>query len=286
MSRLKSLLLFTVMASSLIISCNNNEIGDSEDVNPDAIYFDYRVWGDEENGDITVKLQYRFAGPSGTTLVLKDPSKVELDGKVIKADSSKMSGAYYEVIKPVKDFAGKHTIVFTDVNGKEYKEEFSFQPIRLKTKVPAVINRGDIILELNGLAPEDYVNVMLHDTASFSEGINRIDTVKNGSITITKEDLDRLADGPVYLEILKEDEKRVKNGTREGGRLSISYGLKRQFELRAPLNLPLGETCFSQTLIFDSYNCYPFFTITRNFSFTTPVLLRAFCVSSIARHAK
>lgn len=234
MNGLKPFLLIAVTVSSLIISCNSNEIGYSEDVNPDAIYFDYRVWGDEENGDITVKLQYRFAGPSGTTLVLKDPSKVELDGVVIKADSSKMSGAYYEVINPVKDFAGRHTIIFTDVNGMEYKEEFSFKPISLKTKLPAVINRGDIILELNGLASKDYVNVMLHDTASFSEGINRIDTVKNGSITITKEDLTRLADGPVYLEILKEDEKRVKNGTKEGGKLSISYGLKRQFELKTP----------------------------------------------------
>lgn len=229
---LKFLFLIAFTIPLLIISCTSNEIGNSEDVNPDAIYFDYRVWGDEENGDITVKLQYRFAGPSGTTLVLKDPSKAELDGVVIKADSSKMSGAYYEVIKPVKDFAGRHVIVFTDVNGKQYKEEFSFEPISLRTNVPAVITRSDLVFELDGLDPEDYATVMLSDTVSFSEGINRIDTVKNGIITITEEDLDRLTDGPIYLEILKEDEKRVKNGTKEGGRISISYGLKRQFELR------------------------------------------------------
>jgi hypothetical protein len=215
-----------------LTSCNSNETGNSEDINPEKIYFDYRVWGDEENGYITVKLQYRFAGPGGTSLVLQDPGKVELDGTVIKADSSKMSGAYYEVIKPVKDFVGRHVIVFTDANGKQYKEEFSFEPIRLKTKVPAIINRNDLVFELEGLAPKDYVTVMLSDTVSFSEGINRIDTVKNGSITITKEDLDRLADGPVFLEILKEDENWIKNGTKEGGMLSISYGLKRQFELR------------------------------------------------------
>ena len=29
---------------------------------------------------------------------------------------------------PLQEFAGKHTIVFTDINEKEYKEEFDFQP--------------------------------------------------------------------------------------------------------------------------------------------------------------
>jgi hypothetical protein len=218
-------------------SCTSNEIGNSKDVNPESIWFDYKVWGDEESGDMTVKLQYRFAGPNGTTLLLVDPGKTELDGVAIKADSSKMNGAYYEVNKPVKDFAGRHTIVFTDITGKQYKEEFSFQPISLKTKVPAVIKRDDLVFELDGLAPQDYVRVMLTDTASFSEGISRIDTVKNGRITITKTDLENLRNGPVHLEISKEDEKRIKNGTKEGGKFSISYELKREFELRDASNL-------------------------------------------------
>ncbi|HEY6506043.1 MAG TPA: hypothetical protein VIZ28_18840, partial [Chitinophagaceae bacterium] len=109
-------------------SCTSNEIGNSKDVNPESVYFDYRVWGDEESGDITVKLQYRFAGPNGTTLVLEEPGKVELDGVKIPVDSSLMSGAYYEMTKTVKEFTGRHTIVFTDPAGKEYKEEFSFRP--------------------------------------------------------------------------------------------------------------------------------------------------------------
>lgn len=214
------------------VSCNSNEIGNSKDVNPEAVYFDYRVWGDEESGDITVRLQYRFAGPNGTTLVLQDPSKAELDGTVIPADSSKMNGAYYEVIKPVKDFTGRHTIVFTDLNGKQYKEEFSFKPISLKANLPATITRGDLVVELSGLAPKDYVRVTMTDTAAFSEGIARIDTIMNGRLAITKEDLATLASGPVYFEIFKEDEKRIKNGTMEGGRLSLSYGIRREFVLK------------------------------------------------------
>jgi hypothetical protein len=232
MSRIKSLSLISVSLFLLLISCTSNEIGNSKDVNPESIYFDYKIWGDEESADVTVKLQYRFAGANGTTLLLKDPSKVDLDGVTIKADSSKMNGAYYEVSKPVKVFTGKHAIVFTDINGKKYKEEFSFKPISLKTKIPAVIKRGDLLIELEGLAPQDYVNVMLSDTASFSEGISRIDTVRNGRIVISKADLKSLENGPIHFEISKEDEKWIKSRTKEGGKLTMSYELKREFELK------------------------------------------------------
>jgi hypothetical protein len=230
-----SALFFSIIALSFFFSsCSSNEIGNSKDVNPETIYFDYQVTGEEGNDDITVMLQYRFGGENGTTLVLEEPSKVELDGQVIKTDSSRMTGAFYEVIRPIKDFAGKHSIVFTDINKKQYREEFSFQPVTLRTSIPAIIERGDLVFELDGLNKEDYVRVLLNDTAFASNGINRVDTVKNGRVMISKADLKNLVDGPVRLELYKEDEKPVKNGTYEGGKLSVSYGLKREFVLRTP----------------------------------------------------
>jgi hypothetical protein len=226
-----SLLLF-LSSIVLLSSCDSNEIGYSKDVNPQTIYFDYKVWGEEEKDDVIVLLQYRFAGVNGTTLVLQEPSKVELDGELIPTDSSRMTGAFYEMMKPAKDFSGNHTIVFTDVNKKQYKEEFNFQPIALRTTVPAVINRSDLVFELEGLNPVDYVRVLLTDTSFRSEGINRVDTVKNGRILIRKADLGTLVNGPIHFELIKENEKPLKNGTEEGGQLSISYGLKREFVLQ------------------------------------------------------
>ncbi|MES1215092.1 MAG: hypothetical protein ABUT20_06225, partial [Bacteroidota bacterium] len=174
----------------------------------------------------------RFAGENGTTLVLNSPSKAELDGELIKADSSKMTGAFYEIMKPVKEFSGKHTITFTDINKKQYNEEFSFQPIVLLTEIPKEIERGDLLFELEGLNPLDHVRVVVTDTSFASEEINRVDTVKNGRVIISKKDLETIVNGPVHLSLYKEDEKPVKNGTSEGGRLSISYGLKREFVLK------------------------------------------------------
>jgi len=232
MSRRNLLLLISASLILQFSSCTSNEIGNVKDVNPESIYFDYKVWGDEDAGFITVRLQYRFAGPAGTTLLLQDPSKAELDGEVIKADSSKMNGAYYEITKTVKEFTGRHAIVFTDINGKEYKEEFSFEPLTLKTNVPKIVDRSDLVFDLDGLAPKDYVRVIVSDTAKFSEGIVRVDTVLNGRITITKHDLESLLSGPIHLEFARDDEKRIKNGTRQGGRMTISYELKREMELK------------------------------------------------------
>lgn len=226
------LFLFIPVVFFAISSCTSNEIGKGKDVNPETIYFDYKVWGDETDDAMTVMLQYRFAGKNGTTLVLDDPAKVELDGKLISVDSSKWSGAFYEVRIPMKDFEGKHNIVFTDLNNKEYKEEFDFKPIHLLTVIPSEIKRGDIILHVDGLDPVDYVRVLLTDTSFASEDINEIDTVKNGQVIISEADLAKVFDGAVHLELAKETELPVKNGTAEGGRISFSYGLKRDFVLK------------------------------------------------------
>ena len=157
---------------------------------------------------------------------------MEFDGKLLEVDSSRMNGAWYEISKPVKDFDGRHWITYTDINKKQYKEEFDFNFFSLRKEPPKEIKRGDLIFELDGLEPKDYVRLLLTDTSFYSRGIDRLDTVRNGRVIITRQDLDNLKNGPVSLEFYCEDEKTLKHSTREGGRLSISYGLKRVFELK------------------------------------------------------
>src|SRR5215207_4234070 len=116
----------TLTSTFFLFSCTSNEIGNSKDVNPDAVFFEYKIWADESREEVTVNLQYRMGGKNGTTLVLGEPSKVLFDGEQLKVDSAKVTGAYYEIQRPFSSFAGKHTILFIDVNKKEYKEEFEF----------------------------------------------------------------------------------------------------------------------------------------------------------------
>ena len=226
------LVLIFILPIFLAAACGKDEKRNMKDIDPDSIYFDYKIWGEEGYENITVKLQYRLRNVNGESILLEEPAKVELDGDVLKADSAKMTGVYYEAQKPVKTFSGKHTITFTDVNNKKYRESFNFQPVTLAKPVPATLQRSDLIFEFNGLSPEDLVRVLITDTSFLSDEINRVDTVKNGRLIISKEELIALSNGPVHLEITKEFEKPVKNGTPEGGRISISYGLKREFILK------------------------------------------------------
>ena len=70
------------------------------------------------------------------------------------------------------------------------------------------------------------------DTSFTSDGINRLDTVKNGQIIVTGKELENLVNGPVQLEFIKEFEKSIKRGTITRGRLSLSYSIKRNFLLQ------------------------------------------------------
>jgi hypothetical protein len=216
----------------LLSSCNSNEIGDIEDVNPDNIYFDYKVWGEDSDPNVTVLLQYRFAGPNGTTLFLRDPAKVSLDGRELPGDSSKMTGAYYELIIPVNQFDGKHVISFTDINGKTYDEEFEFRPISFKPGLNDTISRENTRFEIQGLEEQDYIRLIMTDTSFTSNGISRFDTVHNGVVEINRPELDSLVNGPVHLEIYRESEKEIKNGTAEGGKLLITYAIKKEIFLK------------------------------------------------------
>ena len=218
-------------AAILLAGCSNSEKKNSSDAAPESIFFDYQIRGEEGSDVVTVLIQYRYNGENGSTLTLDEPASVSLDGEMLKGDSSKITGAYYEIQKPVEAFSGNHTIVFTNTDKTLYKEDFNFQPIKLLTEIPATWQRGDMELDLTGLEAEDFVKVIMTDTVFASEGIERIDTVRKGKLTITREEMAGLADGPIQLELIRESDSPVKKGTAEGGRLFISYGLKREFLL-------------------------------------------------------
>ena len=226
------LLISALTLISIFPSCESNEIGNSKDVNPDAVFFDYRIWAEEGREDVTVNIQYRMGGRNGTTLILDEPSKVLLDGEQMKLDSAKVTGAFYEVQKPLASFPGKHVITFNGVDNKQYKEEFEFVPFTLDPEVPAVMHRGDLVFTFNGLDSIDYLGVTLTDTSFASSDINDLDTVRNGRLVIAAHRLVVLTNGPINLQFYKEIERPLKSTTKEGGRLYISYGLKREFELK------------------------------------------------------
>lgn len=225
MNRLLSLLL---ISSTLYFFACNNKKDKNYEPKPEAIYFDYQITGKEGDDNLTVMLQYRDGGEDGDAIAV---GKVILDGEIVTVDSAKMTGFFYELHKPISSFSGKHTIVFTDADQKEYKEEFEFQPVDLLTAIADTIKKNELVFSFQGMEAEDYIRVVLTDTSFYNDGINVVSTVSDGKLVISQSDLENITPGPVQLEFIREYERPVKNGTEAGGRLLITYSLKREFIL-------------------------------------------------------
>lgn len=223
---------FLISIPFLIFSCKSKDKKMTKEADTDSIYFDYKIVGEEGYDNLTVILKYREATKTGAAITLDALTKVMLDQEVLIPDSSVMNGTYYEIQKPIVTFSGKHQVTFLSKSGKEYKEEINFSPMMLLTDIPENIYREDLVLDFSGLEVEDYIRVLLTDTSFFNDGINRIDTVRNNQLILYKKDFDRLANGPILLEFVREFERPIKDASIAGGRVRINYTLRRTFNLQ------------------------------------------------------
>lgn len=213
------------------IACKERTSSADGDANPDRIYFDYAVSGEEERNEVTCLLQFRNGGPEGPTLIMEKPAKVELDGKEIEADSTAITGAYYEVQIPLENFIGQHTITVTDVNNKRYTETFRYTSFSLAEELPDAVQRGDVTLRLQGVQNADQLQLIITDTAYATDDVIATLPVQNGRVVINQQLWEAVSNGPVIVQITKQEERPVSNGTQAGGRLTLSYSLRREFEL-------------------------------------------------------
>jgi hypothetical protein len=197
----------------------------------DVLYADYQITGEEGAENVTCLLRFLAGGSQGTPVLLEPPASVSLDGTLLQADSARLSGAYYELQQPTEAFKGTHTIIFKNAEGREYKETFDFQPFAMMNDLGKTVPRGDITIQLDGLMPAEAIRVLLTDTSFYTDDINEVNTIQSGTLVITQDALHRVASGPVTLYLFKEEEHRLKNAPAGGGKLSITYGLSREFEL-------------------------------------------------------
>lgn len=220
------------ISSLLFSACNNAEIGNSRDVNPDAVYMDYRVSGYDDEEEVTVVLQFKYAGPFGTTLVLEPPSQILFDGEELTVDSSRFSGAYYELRLPVESFGGTHHISYTDLMGKKYEESFEFPLFSTTDSLPKTVQPVDFEFQVAGLSENDTLHLVLTDTAWASRGIDTFLRVGDGHLAIPGSQLAALSRGPVHLEMVCNKELSLQQTTREGGKLQLTYTLRHKFDLK------------------------------------------------------
>lgn len=211
-----------------LAACKSNGMGKGAAENLEDVYFDYRISGEEGNDSVAVVLKFREYDEYGEAVRIN--GTVMLDGKPLAPDSTPMTGPYYAVNKPLAYFTGKHNIT-VNADGRKYSEEFSFRPYAFKNDITDTVTRGKWMMEFEGLDKKDVLRIVMTDTSFTGMGIHRVDTVWNNRLVLTKGDLVRLESGPVNMELTKEWERPVKNGTMAGGILAVYFTIRREFYL-------------------------------------------------------
>ena len=215
--------------AAIVTGCANKDQSKNQ-TNYDQLYFDYTVTAEEDGENVTCMFQYKEADAEGVAMNIA-PAKVELDGMPVESDSARLSGFFYEIQRPVDSFAGRHSIVFITAE-KQYKNEFQFFPFTLQEEIPEKISRKAFTIQLKNFPQsERSMRLLLLDTAFKSSGFNDLVPVVNGKVTIDEFILKNVKNGPINLELYLEQEIPLKQTTKAGGKISITYGLKREFEL-------------------------------------------------------
>jgi hypothetical protein len=212
--------------SIILASCADNGMKEEKDL--DRIYATYVVSGAEGDEYVTILVQFHSGRPEGPGILLKEPSTLFLDNQPIVPDSARESGVFYELRVPAEDFEGKHTIHFKDENGRERKEEFIYSSLQLAEEIPETISRQNFFLTFRGLPEKQPARVVMIDTSINGEGVNEVDTIVNNRLDLRKHS-SVLTNGPIMLQLFSEQERWLDSYE---GEISITYTLKREFELK------------------------------------------------------
>jgi hypothetical protein len=215
----------------MLAGCRNKDKTATTHINYDWLFFDFTVTAEEGGENATCVFQFKNGDEEGKAVNIS-PAKVELDAKEVKPDSARLSGFFYETQKPIDSFAGKHVIVLTMADEKQYRNEFEFSPFTFQEELPQKIHRKPFTIQLKNFpSTEKSVRLLMLDSAFESSGVNDLVPVTNGQINIDQSILRNVVNGPINFELYLEQEMPLKQTTKAGGRISITYGLKRGFEL-------------------------------------------------------
>ncbi|MCX6317347.1 MAG: hypothetical protein NTW29_08650 [Bacteroidetes bacterium] len=223
---------FCILAVLIVVSCKQKkEALSTNEVSPENIYYDFQVNAAEGNDSVTILANFREFDEFGYSLKLDTPSVIMFDGTNLPGTTLEIPGTFYETQRSLADFAGMHRFQFNDRGNQPFSDSFTFRPLTLTSQLPPVVTDSILVLEFEGLDTNDLIHITLTDTSYAGEGIERIDTAKNARIVISASELAGLTNGPVQLELARENVRPLLQRRRPRGKISITYRLRREFTL-------------------------------------------------------
>lgn len=226
----RKICLYLVLVLIGLNGCRDED-NKSAETRVDDIYFDYSVIAEEGREMVSCLFRFREDDLAGDPITLSETVMLTFDGLEIAADSARMAGTFYEIMLPLNQFEGEHTVLFRAPSGREYSETFVFRPFAISQELPPRISRKNFNIQMEGLPENETISLVLTDTSFLSNDFNGIVTVEKNALTIPIEKLSEVKNGPVIFQIQREEIKNLKDAPGQGGRLLIQYGLQREFIL-------------------------------------------------------
>lgn len=121
-------LLWLPLLALVVFGCRSCETIDSSKLDPSEIHQTYHISSSPDG--TSVDATFRVSGPTGTTIALVPPSKVEYNGQPMTENlRTIMSGTYYSSGSPT--FIGTHSFVLTDSRGRRFSSSATFSPVEI-----------------------------------------------------------------------------------------------------------------------------------------------------------
>jgi hypothetical protein len=224
--QIRQFLVFSSLVAAMA-ACSSNEISNSREVAPETVHQQYQIHSNESDDRVNLQAQFRFGGSNGTTLVLNDPSNVSIDGEVIKVDSSKFGGAFYELSRSAATFKGTHRFVFTDINGKKYENSFVFEPLRLNQPPVSTSKKQPLVLTFEASTLQNGDQIEISTTGSDSSfSVSHVVSNNQNTVEIPAAQLARQKNNKLVLDITLQRSLALQQQTAEGGSMDLHQRLK------------------------------------------------------------
>jgi hypothetical protein len=231
MVKSKILLLF-VFTLIFCAACASTATVESTLVNPAQIYQYYEI--DASRNETNLRVYFRVQDLNGATIDLDAPARIEVDNQALKENvNTAFNGTIYTLAeknyRPVREF------VFTNADGKIYRNRIVFEPIEFAAGggKEIVLRRGEtnyIPLSRISNDSKDFFQIYLSNSGlnlpegkGFNESIEpEFDQARNALI-IDKDVLQRAKTNEAWLEMKVQHSVPLTEKTAAGGDCRIYY---------------------------------------------------------------
>ncbi len=209
------------LMAAIFSSC---EVEDSADVNQDKIYTDYELFYNSNSDKTWVVARFRFGGPTGTLLELKDPAAVTFDGELLPFNAL-FAGHY-------KEFAGQlagGTFEYTNTMGETFINEVpNYEPIEFPSDLDTLSKSAAYSLAWDGtpLASDQWVDLFIGSWTWGQDALFIQNSDGASDLVLGVNQLSNLPIGNSTMFMDRSTDVEVTEGTGEGGRIRGKYRAK------------------------------------------------------------